>query len=63
MDFVHVEIYESTEGTNLVSTVSAWGFDSEPWLITISPDGTVQERLDGAFATDEIRSAIDRLIA
>ena len=63
VDFVHVEIYESTEGTNLVSTVSAWGFDSEPWLFTISPDGTVQERLDGAFATDEIRSVLDRLIA
>jgi len=63
VDFVHVEIYESTEGTNLVSTISAWGIDSEPWLFTVSADGTVQERLDGAFATDEIRGALDRLIA
>ncbi|MEI6571853.1 MAG: thioredoxin family protein [Actinomycetes bacterium] len=63
VDFVHVEIYESTEGTNLVSTISAWGIDSEPWLFTVSANGTVQERLDGAFATDEIRGALDRLIA
>ena len=61
IDFVHVEIYASTEGTRLVPTVEAWGLDSEPWLFTVGADGTVQERLDGAFATDEIRGLLDRV--
>lgn len=61
IDFVHVEIYASTEGTQLVPTVQDWGLDSEPWLFTVGADGTVQERLDGAFATDEIRGLLDRV--
>lgn len=61
IDVVHVEIYASTEGTQLVPTVGAWGLDSEPWLFTVGADGTVQERLDGAFATDEIRGLLDRV--
>lgn len=61
IDFVHVEIYASNEGTALVPTVQAWGLDSEPWLFTVGADGTVQERLDGAFATDEIRGLLDRV--
>jgi hypothetical protein len=46
-----------------VPTVTDWGLDSEPWFFTIGPDGTIQERLDGAFATDEIRAALDRVVA
>ena len=61
VNFVHVEIYASNEGTALVPTVEAWGLDSEPWLFTVGADGTVQERLDGAFATDEIRGLLDRV--
>lgn len=61
IDFVHVEIYASLEGTTLVPTVDAWGLDSEPWLFTVGADGTVQERLDGAFSTDEIRGLLDRV--
>lgn len=63
VDLVHVEIYSSLDGTGLVPTVTDWGLDSEPWFFTIGPDGTVQERLDGAFATDEIRAALDRVVA
>lgn len=63
VDLVHVEIYSSVDGTALVPTVTDWGLDSEPWLFTIGPDGTIQERLDGAFATDEIRAALDRVVA
>ena len=63
VDLVHVEIYASVDGTALVPTVTDWGLDSEPWFFTIGPDGTIQERLDGAFATDEIRAALDRVVA
>ena len=61
IEFVHVEIYDSTEGTGLVPTVGSWNLQSEPWLFTVGADGTVQERLDGAFGTDEIRGLLDRL--
>jgi hypothetical protein len=63
VDLAHVEIYASLDGTGLVPTVTDWGLDSEPWFFTIGPDGTIQERLDGAFATDEIRAALDRVVA
>ena len=60
---VHVEIYASTRGATTSPTVQAWGIETEPWLFTIGPDGTIKERLDGAMATNEIQAALDRLVA
>jgi hypothetical protein len=63
MDLVHVEIYRSTEGSDLVPTLDGWGIQSEPWLYTIDGSGTIQGRLDGAFSTSEIKALLDRLAA
>lgn len=61
--FVHVEIYESNRGATVSPTVEAWGLPSEPWLFTVDGAGIIQERLDGAFATNEVTAALDRLVA
>lgn len=63
VQFVHVEIYASTRGVTLSPTVEAWGIETEPWLYTIDGTGIIRERLDGAMATDEVRAALDRLVA
>jgi hypothetical protein len=60
--FVHVEIYESNRGATVAPTVEAWGLPSEPWLFTVDGAGIIQERLDGAFATNEVTAALDRLV-
>lgn len=60
---VHVEIYESTRGATVAPTVAAWGLPSEPWLFTVDATGVIRERLDGAFATNEVTAALDRLTA
>lgn len=60
---VHVEIYASTRGATTAPTVQAWGLPSEPWLYTVDGAGTILDRLDGAFATNEVTAALDRLVA
>lgn len=61
--FVHVEVYQNLTTDDLVSTVVAWGLESEPWLFGIDGAGNVAGRLDGAFSSDEIRELIDGLTA
>jgi hypothetical protein len=63
VDFVHVEIYKNDTTNDLVDAVKAWRLPSEPWLFTIGGDGTVRDRLDGAFDAGEMRAALDRLVA
>jgi hypothetical protein len=59
--FAHVEIYQAETGTQLVSTVEAWGLPGEPWLFGVDTGGTVVARLDGAFGRGEIRALLDAL--
>ena len=58
---VHVEIWASNRGATPAPTVDAWGLETDPWFYTIDGAGTIRERLDGAFATNEITAALDRL--
>jgi hypothetical protein len=61
IDFVHVEIYRDSTATDVASTVNAWGIPSEPWLFGVDAQGKVTARLDGAFASDEIRAVLEQL--
>lgn len=61
---VHVEIFKDLETNDLVTATEAWlGTTGEPWVFALDGAGTVKARLSGAFATDEIRSAIDTTLA
>jgi hypothetical protein len=59
--FVHVEIYTSRTGNDLVPTLAAWGIQTEPWLFGIDAHGTVVSRLDGAFGADEQQPVLQEL--
>ena len=59
--FAHVEIYRSNRGADLSPTVEAWRLMSEPWIFAIDGSGTITERLDGAFASPEIKALFERL--
>ncbi len=63
VQMVHVEIYASNRGAAVSPTVEAWGLPSEPWFYTVDGAGIIQGRLDGAFATNEVSAALDRLVA
>jgi len=60
---VHIEIYTSNRGATHAPTVDAWGIESEPWLFAIDGDGVIKTRLDGAIAQNEIKAALDGLVA
>jgi hypothetical protein len=61
--FVHVEIYRSLTGTDLVPTVQAWRIQTEPWLFGVDATGNVVARLDGAFGHDEQQQLLQRLVS
>jgi hypothetical protein len=62
IDFVHVEIYENNQTTDVISTVKAWGpLQGEPWLFGVDRNGVVSGRLDGAFGQTEMQSLLDGL--
>jgi len=63
VQFVHVDIYESNRAATVSPTVEAWGLPSEPWFYTVDGSGIIRDRLDGAFATNEVTAALDRLVA
>jgi hypothetical protein len=61
---VHVEIFKDLETNNIVTATEAWlGTTGEPWVFAMDGAGVVQARLSGAFATDEIRAAIEKTLA
>jgi hypothetical protein len=62
IDFVHVEIYENNQTTDVIPTVRAWGLGGEPWLFGVDSRGLVTARLDGAFDQAEIRAVLDGLV-
>jgi hypothetical protein len=60
-NFIHVEAYRgATTPTNgkLAPALTAFRFDSEPWLYVIGKDGVVSDRIGGAFGGSEL---VDRL--
>jgi len=68
--FVHVEVFSSAEeveaegpDATLAPAVTAWKLPYEPCLFLVAADGTVAERLDVIYDTDELAEALARLTA
>ncbi|QYG94727.1 hypothetical protein HC251_21340 [Iamia sp. SCSIO 61187] len=68
--FIHVEVYESAEEVEaegpeatLAPAVAAWQLPYEPCLFLVAADGTVAERLDVIYDSDELAEALARLTA
>jgi hypothetical protein len=68
--FVHVEVYASAEeveaegpDATLAPAIEAWKLPYEPCLFLVAADGTVAERLDVIYDSDELAEALTRLTA
>ena len=67
LTFIHVEVYtnfkpDPTKRT-IAPTVNEWRLQSEPWVFLIDSKGIIQARFEGPTASDEIKVAIDKLLA
>lgn len=64
LEMVHVEIYRDLTSYDLVAATRTWlGETGEPFLFVMDRSGIVRARLSGAFATDEVTAAFDRVLA
>jgi hypothetical protein len=61
--FVHVEIFQNNQTTDLIRTVTDWELPTEPWLFAIGADGNVVARLDSAFDRPEVRALVEAAAA
>jgi len=67
-NFVHVEPYDikrarSGEGLFPVKAWTEWGLQSEPWVFLVDRDGIVTAKFEGVVSMDELKAALDPLIA
>jgi hypothetical protein len=67
LTFIHVEVYTNFKPDpskrTYAQAVLDWRLQSEPWIFLISPGGVIQSRFEGPAARDEVKAAIDSLLA
>lgn len=65
--FIHVEVYEDFKPDpnklHLSATMKEWNLQTEPWVYLIDRDGVIRATFEAATASDEIRIAIDHMLA
>jgi hypothetical protein len=58
--FIHQEIYvDNQPSKGLRPQLKAFHIETEPWLFTIDPHGTIAARIEGAFGVGEARQALE----
>ena len=67
-NFVHVEPYDlekarSGEGLFPVKAAEEWGLQSEPWVFVVDAKGVVTAKFEGVVSLDELRAALEPLLA
>jgi len=68
VSFVHVEPYDlekarSGEGLFPIPAAAEWGLQSEPWVFLVGRDGIVAAKFEGVVTLDELKAALDPLLA
>lgn len=67
LTFIHVEIYTNFKPDpakkTIAPTVNEWRLQSEPWIFLIDSKGIIQARFEGPTASDEVKAAVDKLLA
>jgi hypothetical protein len=67
LTFVHVEVYQNFKPDpsrrQLSPTMLEWHLETEPWVFLIDSAGILRAEFESAAATDELREALDRLLA
>jgi hypothetical protein len=67
LTFIHIEIYANFKPDpakrTIAPTVTEWRLQTEPWIFLIDSRGMIEDRFEGPTASDELKSAIDQLLA
>jgi hypothetical protein len=67
LTFIHVEIYRDYKPDpskrQLAQAVVDWRLQTEPWIFLIDGKGFIRARFEGPTASDEVKAAIDQLLA
>ena len=66
--FVHVEPYDlekarAGEGLFPIKATAEWGLQSEPWVFLVDAKGIVAAKFEGVVTLDELKAALDPLLA
>ena len=65
--FIHAEIYQDFRPDpakiRFTPTVQEWRLQTEPWVFLIDRTGAIAAAFEGPTATDELRAALDALLA
>jgi len=66
--FVHVEPYDlekarAGEGLFPIPATAEWGLQSEPWVFLVDRDGIVAAKFEGVVTLDELKAALEPLLA
>jgi len=65
--FIHIEIYTDYKPDpskrQVAPTVAEWRLRTEPWIFLIDSGGVIRTRIEGAAGADEVKAALDKLLA
>lgn len=62
--FIHMEIYNDNDpGKGVRPQVRAFHLPSEPWLFTIDRRGVIDSAIEGAFGSELMTEAVERVVA
>lgn len=62
-DFVHIEVWKDFQAQQYREAVTEWNLPGEPYTFFIDGAGKVVGRLEAIFSEEELRSALDQLVA
>lgn len=67
VDFIHIEIYTNfrpdPSKRTVAPTVTEWRLQTEPWIFLIDSGGIIRDRIEGAAGADEVKAALEKLVA
>jgi hypothetical protein len=67
LTFIHVEIYRDFKPDpskrQLTQTVVEWHLETEPWVFLIDSHGIINAAFEATTGTDELKQAVDQLLA
>jgi len=62
VQFIHMEIYNDNDpNKGLRPQLAPFGLQTEPWTFLIGKDGKIEQRIEGAYGVDELKTAVEKL--
>lgn len=63
VDFVHIEVWKDFQNQVYREAVTEWRLPGEPYTFFVDSQGKVAGKLEAIFSEEELRSALDQLVA